>query len=175
MCMCVNDAVAGSVRSSPVCCIEWHLSYPPLMMWDLEPLYVWQAQTVKLYSTRAWLLHYSDFIMSAMASQITSLTIVTLTVYSGGDQRKHQSSASLAFVRGIHRWPVNSPHKWPVTRKCFPFDDAILCVSGSTNTVEPPEQFLAGQTTQFGCKVIGTNCLALWHGASWLPILLNST
>ena len=35
------------------------------------------------------------------------------------DQRKHQSSASLAFVRGIHRWPVNSPHKWPEKRKMF--------------------------------------------------------
>ena len=44
----------------------------------------------------------------------------------GGDQRKHQSSASLAFVRGIHRWPVNSPHKGPVTRKMFPFDDVIM-------------------------------------------------
>ena len=42
------------------------------------------------------------------------------------DQRKHQSSASLAFVWGIHRWPVNSPHKWPVTRKMFPFDDVIM-------------------------------------------------
>ena len=48
------------------------------------------------------------------------------TVYSDADQRKHQSSASLAFVRGIHRWPVNSPHKWPVTRKMFPFDDVIM-------------------------------------------------
>ena len=57
--------------------------------------------------------------MCAMASQITSLTIVYSTVYSGVDQRKNQSSASLAFVRGIHRWPVNSPHKWPVTRKMF--------------------------------------------------------
>ena len=45
---------------------------------------------------------------------------------SGTDQRKHQSSASLAFVRGIHRRPVNSPHKWPVTRKMFPFDDVIM-------------------------------------------------
>ena len=61
-----------------------------------------------------------------MASQITSLTIVYSNVYSGSDQRKHQSSASLAFVRGIHRGPVNSPHKWPVTRKMFPFDDVIM-------------------------------------------------
>ena len=51
--------------------------------------------------------------MSAMASQITSLTIVYSIVYSGANQRKHQSSASLVFVRGIHRWPVNSPHIRP--------------------------------------------------------------
>ena len=76
--------------------------------------------------------HYDDVTMSLMASQITSLTIVYSTVYSGEDQRKHQSSASLAFVRGIHRGPVNSPHKWPVTRKMFPFDDVIM---GTGNTV----------------------------------------
>ena len=70
--------------------------------------------------------HYTDVIMGAMASQIISLTVVYSTVYSNADQRKHQSSASLAFVRGIHRWPVNSPHKWPVTRKIFPFDDVIM-------------------------------------------------
>ena len=58
---------------------------------------------------------------------ITSLTIIYSTVYSGAHQRKHQSSASLAFVRGIHRWPVNSPHKGPVPRKMFPFDDGIMC------------------------------------------------
>ena len=40
--------------------------------------------------------------------------------------RKHKSSALLAFVRGIHRWPVNSPHKVPGTRKIFPFDDVII-------------------------------------------------
>ena len=64
--------------------------------------------------------------IGAVASQITSLTIVYSTVYSDADQRKHQSSASLAFVWGIHRGPVNSPHKWPVTRKMFPFDDVIM-------------------------------------------------
>ena len=64
--------------------------------------------------------------MGTVASQITSLTIVYSTVYSDTDQRKHQNPASLAFVRGIHRWPVNSPHKWPVTRKMFPFDDVIM-------------------------------------------------
>ena len=70
--------------------------------------------------------HYNDVIMSAIASHITNLTIVYSIVYSDADQRKHQSSMSLAFVRGIHRGPVNSPHKWPVTRKMFPFDDVIM-------------------------------------------------
>ena len=70
--------------------------------------------------------YYDDVIMGAIASQITSFTIVYSTVYSDADQRKHQSSASLAFVRGIHRGLVNSPHKWPVTREIFPFDDVIM-------------------------------------------------
>ena len=64
--------------------------------------------------------------MDAMASQITSVSIVYSTVCSGADQRKHQSFASLPFVREIHRWPVNSPHKGPATRKMFPFDDVII-------------------------------------------------
>ena len=72
--------------------------------------------------------HYSDLIMSVMASQITSLEIVYSTIYSGVDQSKHQSSASQASVREIHRSPVNSPRKGPVTRKMFPFDDVIISV-----------------------------------------------
>ena len=73
-----------------------------------------------------FLCHHSDVTMGAMVSQITSLTIVYSTVYSSVDQRKYQSSVSLAFVRGIHQWPVNSPHKWPVTWKMFPFHDVIM-------------------------------------------------
>ena len=70
--------------------------------------------------------HYSDVIMSAMASQNIGVPIVFSTVCLGADHRKRQSSASLAFVREIHRWPVNSPHEGPVTRKMFPFDDVIM-------------------------------------------------
>ena len=66
--------------------------------------------------------HYTDVIMGMIASQITSLT----TIYSDADQRKYQSSASLAFVSGFHRRPVNSPHKGPITQKMFPFDDVII-------------------------------------------------
>ena len=70
--------------------------------------------------------HYGDVIMGTIASQITRLTIVYWTVYSDANERKHQSSAPLAFGRGIQRGPVNSLHKWPVTRKMFPFDDVIM-------------------------------------------------
>ena len=70
--------------------------------------------------------HNIDVIMSAMASNITAVSIVYSTVYSGADQRKHPSSVSLAFVRGVHRWPVNALHKGPATRKMFPFDNVIM-------------------------------------------------
>ena len=77
--------------------------------------------------------------MGTVASQITSLTIVYSTIYSDADQRKHQSSASLAFVRGIHRGPVNSLHKWSVTLKMFfRFDDVIMesCRDGGATTTK---------------------------------------
>ena len=63
--------------------------------------------------------HYNDVIIGAIASQITSLTTVYSFVYSGTDQRKHQSFASLAFVRGIHRGPVISPTNCQLRGKCF--------------------------------------------------------
>ena len=84
--------------------------------------------------------HYNDVIMSAMVSQITGASIVYSTVCSGADQRNYQGCASLAFVRGIHRWPVNSLHKGPLTRKMFPFEDVIMttnCRSWSTNVRIP--------------------------------------
>ena len=84
-------------------------------------------------------IHYNDVMMGAIASQITSLAIVYSIVYSAADHRKHQSSASPAFVRGIHRRPVNSPHKWPATRKMFSFDDVIM-ISHNTVDVTSPGQ-----------------------------------
>ena len=97
--------------------------------------------------------HYCDVIMGAVASQITSITIVYSTVYSDADQRKHQSSASLAFVRGIHRGLVNSPHKCPVTRKMFPFDDVIM---------ETEDQF--GATRHFErFAIFRSNYLSMLH------------
>ena len=64
--------------------------------------------------------------MGAMASQISASPLFTQSFIQGQIKKKYQSSASLAFVRGIHRWPVNSPHIWPVTRQMFPFDDVIM-------------------------------------------------
>ena len=64
--------------------------------------------------------------MGAIASQITNVSIVCWTVCSGADQRMHQSTASLSFVRGIHPWLVDSPQKGPVTRKMCPFNDVIM-------------------------------------------------
>ena len=98
--------------------------------------------------------------MGSMASQITSLAIVYSAVYSGADQRKHQSSASLAFVRGIHRGRVNSPHKWPVTRKMFPFDDVIMMKTGSqrlSSTAKPD----VGDITEFSLGFIYLNLSVL--------------
>ena len=63
--------------------------------------------------------------MGTMASQITGESIVKSTVCSGVN-KKYQSSASLHFVGGIHRWPVDPPHKKPATRNMFSFDDVIM-------------------------------------------------
>ena len=99
--------------------------------------------------------------MSTTASQITSLTIVYSSVYSGTDERKHQSSGSLAFVLGIHWWPVNSPHKWPVTRKLFPFDDVIM---GCVKVISNAAVFKGG--TRNHLHDVCTNSLSAAHSVS---------
>ena len=91
-------------------------------VYEADLAYTIDSRYIALYM----ILHYNDVITSAMASQITSLMIVYSTVYSGTDQIKYQSSASLAFVEGIHWWQVNSPQRGWVTRKMLPFDDVIM-------------------------------------------------
>ena len=113
-------------------------------------------------TTKISFTHYSDVIMSAILSQITGVSIVYLAICSGADQRKHQSSASLAFVRGIHRWPVNSPHKGPVTRKMFPFDDVIMISKGIMSLTCP---FLAG----LSAIRRRNSALGVRLGADWIP------
>ena len=93
--------------------------------------------------------------MSVMESQITGVSIVYSTVCSGQDQRKHQSSASLAFVKGIHRCPVNSQHKGPETLKMFLFDDVII----DTTTSWSP--FLVGANHPFTLHTQQRGCW--WH------------
>ena len=98
-----------------------HFNHDSLSAWNTQPMglkYKIQRRSCRVY--------YNDVMISATASQITNLAIVYSTIYPGADQRKHQSSASLAFVREIHRWAVNSLHKCPVTRKMFPFGDVIM-------------------------------------------------
>ena len=92
--------------------------------------------TMHIIGAKASLTYYIAVIMSSMASQINGVSIDYSVVCSSVDQRKHQSSASLAFVWGIHRWPVNSPYKGPVTRKRFPFDDVVMNHTDVTVTTD---------------------------------------
>ena len=123
--------------------------------------------------------HYNDVIMSTMASQITSASIVYSTICSGPDKKQtkktHQSSASLAFVRGIRRWPVNSPHKGPGTRKMFPFDDVIIdaelwwCFSlvlawTSCQTNSPVTGDLRHHNTRVMSPLMILNTIVQWSG-----------
>ena len=110
------------------------LDFQPFKLtWNKE--YIIFSKTIDRMTIFEWWFlsrHYDDVIMGAIASQIISLTIIYSIVYSDVDQRKHQSSASLAFVQGIHRGPVNSPHKWPVMWNMFPFDDVIMWIRQNT-------------------------------------------
>ena len=116
----------------------------PLLIWvifitsAIEPIYVRHFRFQNGLNT-VYLLHYSDVIMAAMASQIASVSSVYSTVCSGANQRKHQSSASLAFVRGLHRWSMNSPRKGSATRKMFLLYDVhdLRCFSDWSKHVLP--------------------------------------
>ena len=135
---------------------RWKRFIVPLYLF-VDHLYI-DAVFVKLW-------HHNNVIMSAIASQITSLTIVYSTVYSDADQRIHQSSASLAFVRGIHRGPLNFPHKRPVTRKMFTFDDVIM------NKLEPISRKAWGiDESTFILSAKFRKTLANIKGGSWLMI-----
>ena len=104
--------------------MQWNIGIPYILQITFSGTWPWVRDSINSPSEIDLNLnHYGDVMMGAIASQTTGLTIV----YS--DERKYQSSASLAFMQGIHRshrGPVNSPHKWLVTRKMFPFDDVIM-------------------------------------------------
>ena len=107
-----NANIFSTWKKGFVFCVyfyQWHMLHTAPVYLRKIPLSWW---------------HYSDVIMSMMVSQVTSISIVCSTICSGTGQRKHQSSTSLAFVRGIHRWSVDYPHKGPIMWKMFPFDEA---------------------------------------------------
>ena len=127
--------------------------------------------------------HYSNVIMSTTVSQITSLTIIYSTVYSAADERKHQNSASLAFVRG----PVNSPHKGTVTRKMLPFDDVIVDIDVVLHSKcrkvwrdldghfrlchwslkLPRNYWMPAKQNKKTCQTFSQHCTRWWSSAVW--------
>ena len=120
--------------SNSVICWPLKLIFHSFMGNGLEPYWPMHGSALTSLIQLWSLTHYSDVIMSVMVSQITGISIVCSTVCSATVQRKHQSSVSLVFVRGIHWWLVDSLHKGPVTRKMFPFDDVIMPYWGFPTT-----------------------------------------
>ena len=136
----------GTAEVVVILCWGWqrHVCATKSLLWFLRTWRLAEPENPKPWYWHTYSVHYDDVIMGVIASQITSLIIVNSAVYSGADQSKHQSSASLAFVWGIHRGPVNSPHKWPVTRKMFPFDDVIMNIP-----VSAPERLKASHPLRY--------------------------
>ena len=134
------------------------------------------------FHPRNFIFGSCDVIMGGITSQITSLVIVYSTIYSDADQSKHQSSASLAFVWGIHRWAVNSPHKWPLTRKMSPFDDVIMNLlffnkhafglAGAAFVIHVPTAWSGINHRSFGVNIIQT-CHAIYPLYHHLMIVFN--
>ena len=147
----INSCRISLVHSKTLITTNWQ----EFILWILGGCTIEVWEWISIYIPQ----HYDDVIMDVIASQITSLTVVYSIVYSDADQKKHQSSASLAFVRGIHRGPVNSPHKWPVTRKMFPFDDVIMFYDGCSHS------------SMLGSKIHHVSHIL----ARWLMVLFSQT
>ena len=118
-------------KSVPIKCLNFHsVSFAPVSMsrhsvkvdvgFTRSP-----TMPAKIYRRIVWFITTWDAAQVRIYKSPAS-RLFTQRFISGADQRKHQRCASLAFVWGIHRWPVNSPHKWPVTRKMFPWDDVLM-------------------------------------------------
>ena len=106
------------------------------------------------YSTVLLTNHYSEIIISTMISQVTGVSAICSTA----DQRKYESTVSLAFLRRIHWWPVDSPHKRPVMQKMFPFDDVLMHITQKENSGS------LGNLCNFlwGSPPIHLNCVLYW-------------
>ena len=111
------------------------------------------------------ILHYIDVIMTTMASQITSLTVAYSIVYSSADQRKHQSSASLAFVQEIHRdrWIPRTKGQENVSIWWRHHETVHLNIQSAAHTAVQMEQSAYVMTVLYddGCRYAGTK-----HGSS---------
>ena len=114
-CLIISEMVLLSISG-----VRWFQKVISLVAFNTLP---WMQFCYIIF---ALIAHYNDVIMTTIASQITSSPLFTQPFIRAQIKKKHHSSASLAFVRGIHRGPGTSPHKWPVTRKMFPFDDVIM-------------------------------------------------
>ena len=101
------------------------LPEPMLTYHPWYPMTITTQQSITKISLK---LHYIDVIITTMGSQVTSLTVVYSTVYPDANQRKHQSSASLAYVWGIHRERWIPRTKGQLRGKCFHLM-TLLCVS----------------------------------------------
>ena len=106
------------------------------------------------YSTVLLTNHYSEIIISTMTSQVTGVSAICSTA----DQRKYESTVSLAFVRRIHWWPVDSPHKGPVMQKMFPFDDVLMHIT------QIEDSGSLGNLCNFlwGSPPLHLNCVLYW-------------
>ena len=92
---------------------RWWFETPTCSLWrHCKEIRLWNHERYAIprpYGRAIGMSFSCEVIISAMASPITGFSIVCSTVCSGTDQRKHQSFASLVFVKGIHRWPGGFP------------------------------------------------------------------
>ena len=154
-----TDVASGYLIGTETC--QWN----KLETWDVIK---WK------YFPHNWPFHYIDVIMTTMASQITCLTIVYSTVYTDADQRKHQSSSSLAFLWGIHRWIPRTNGQ--LRGKCFHLMTLSCCegISPVTRTTASDGSFdvlfdlRLNKRQQIGsvmvqimaCRLLGTKSLS---------------
>ena len=119
------------------------------------------------------IFHYNGVMMSAIASQITGASIVYSIVCSGEDQRKHQTSASLALVLVLYRWPVNTSHKGPVKRKMLPFDDVIML--NEKSSISKRSEFQWNNFKQYGYgRILSVNIQqSVNHGPTYHDIVFS--
>ena len=135
-----------------VCTIFRRLFEINFRAWKLLNLFRRSKLTKSDHWSNEWLLsHCRDVMMSTMTSQIIITSIVYSTVCSGAYHRTYQSSAELAFVRGIQWSSVNFQHKGSITRVMFPFDDIIIRTGGRPLS-EPPRGLCTDTFVQYSAS-----------------------